>query len=168
MYEETRRVSRVIVADPKLTVRCVRIHPDAKMPTRATEGSAGWDLYAAHDAQVEPGLPCAIDTGVAFEIPQGHFGAVCQRSGLARKGVICTYGVCDSDYRGAVGVTLLFNPRDESGGLRTEVFGVKAGDRVAQLLILPVPRVELVEVESIDMLTKTERAGNGFGSSGLR
>lgn len=160
-----------VVFAGSMQVRFALVHPNAKLPTYATDGSVGLDLYAAHDAAVEPGVACAIDTGIAVEIPEGYFGAVCQRSGLARKGIVCTYGVIDSDYRGSIGVTLICTTPwrmlgDERSIQWSGTYHVKAGDRVAQLVVLPAPRITLVQVESVEQLSKTARGESGFGSSG--
>lgn len=143
-----------------MQIRCVRVHPDAKLPTYATDGSAGMDLYAAHDARLSVcGEAVPIDIGVVLEIPSSHCGLILQRSGLGRRGILSMTGVIDSDYRGPLGGTLV-RVSPESG------LQVRTGDRIAQLLVLPIPRIELVEVESVDMLSETTRGTGGFGSTG--
>ena len=131
------------------------------MPSRASEGSAGFDLRAAlEDTLVlEPGSRALVPTGLRMEIPAGWEGQVRPRSGLAlRQGltVLNSPGTIDSDYRGEVGVILV--------NLGSEPVVLGRGDRVAQLLFAPVAPAEWQEVEFLD---STERGEGGFGSSGL-
>jgi dUTP pyrophosphatase len=99
-----------------------------------------------------------VDLGVAFEIPDGYGGFVMPRSGLASKGWIAHTGVIDAGYRGSVCATL----ENLTVG---DTWTIKRGDRVAQIVVMPVPRVTF---ELCSELSETERAGNGFGSTGLR
>lgn len=143
----------------KLTFNKVDEH--AIVPTRGTSQSAGLDLYA-HIAEGEitiaPGETEKIGTGIKCAIPEGYFGAIYARSGLATKKGLrpanCV-GVADSDYRGEIIVAL----HNDSHGYRT----IKHGDRIAQLIIQPYLEVEMVEVED---LGDTERGSGGFGSTG--
>ena len=134
----------------------------AKEPTRGSEYAAGYDLYAATDREVSlfPHTTQLIGTGLAFELPDGHFGAVYARSGLASKKGLrpanCV-GVVDSDYRGEVMVAL-HNHSD----LPAEV---ESGERVAQLVIAPFLKAEFNVVES---LSDTDRGEGGFGSTGSK
>lgn len=132
----------------------------AKLPYQADPGSAGWDLYAAtsYDIEIEPHKTVKIGTGLAMELPVGTFGAIFARSGLATKRglrpINCT-GVIDSSYRGEL-VVALHNDTNES-----QV--VEAGERIAQLVLLPyIP----MEFEEVDELSDTERGSSGFGDSG--
>lgn len=133
----------------------------AKLPEKATEGSAGFDLAAALSTPVEvmPGQIVTIPTGVAIGLPDGEYAAlVFARSGLAAKhGISLTNGVglIDSDYTGEIKVSLC-NISDTS-------YTIRPGERIAQLVIAPMPLVEIVEVEA---LKSTERADGGFGSTG--
>src|SRR5438105_11480487 len=131
------------------------------LPRYATSGSAGLDLTAAIEAPLtlEAGKRTGIPTGLVVEIPAGYEGQVRPRSGLAaRAGVTLTncVGTIDSDYRGEL-VVLVIN-------LGEEPYTFEPGERVAQLLITPVPRVEVVEVE--DTSITLERGEGGFGSTG--
>jgi dUTP pyrophosphatase len=130
----------------------------ARMPTYGSDGAACFDLYASDSIGVNPGRSKVVSTGVAFEIPADHVMLVFSRSGHGYKHGIrlanCV-GVIDSDYRGEV-VAKLHN--DSSEG-----FHVTIGDRIAQAMLLPVSRFELVQV---DELSKTERGAGGFGSTG--
>jgi dUTP pyrophosphatase len=131
------------------------------LPRYATSGSAGLDLTAgiSEPLTLEPGKRIGIPTGLVIEIPAGYEGQVRPRSGLAaRAGITLTncVGTIDSDYRGEV-VVLVINHGEES-------YTFEPGERVAQLLITPVPRVEIVEVP--DTSISLERGEGGFGSTG--
>lgn len=131
---------------------------DAKRPTRGSVCAAGLDLYSIVDATLDPGQRQRIPTGVAVAIAPGYCGQVCPRSGLADKNgvtVLNAPGIVDSDYRGEVGVLLINHG--------SAPYTVKAGDRIAQLVILPVAMPNLIEVKK---LPPTERGDNGFGSTG--
>jgi dUTP pyrophosphatase len=134
---------------------------DLPPPRYMTEKSSGMDLYAAVDEEVilEPGRRQLIPTGIAVSIPEGYEAQVRPRSGLAfRDGItlVNTPGTIDADYRGEVGV-LLINHGERS-------FRVRRGDRIAQMVIVPVVRAELEWVEDLD---ETPRSGGGFGHTGV-
>ena len=140
-----------------MKVSIKKLHPDAKVPAYATPQAACFDLTAVtYDAESQ-----SYGTGLAFEIPYGHVMLMYSRSGDGfKRGVRlanCT-GVIDSDYRGEVRVKMI---RDDStvGYRQTH----KIGDRIAQAMIIPYPKVEFEAVES---LTDTERGDGGFGSTG--
>jgi dUTP diphosphatase len=128
------------------------------VPARAYVGDAGLDLAACERVELGPGERALVPTGLAVAIPEGYAGFVQPRSGLAvRHGIsiVNTPGLIDSGYRGELRVTLLnTDPR--------EPFRVEPGMRIAQLVIVPIPEVELVEVEQ---LPPSERGVRGFGSS---
>ena len=130
---------------------------DLPLPAYATEGAAGMDLRAALDALVVHGSVTRVALGVAVEIPPGHVGWLIGRSGLASRGIVMAngVGVIDEDYRGEV-VVLLVN-------LGSEPATVRRGDRIAQLVVVPCVRVEVVEVDALGV---TGRGEGGFGSSG--
>jgi dUTP pyrophosphatase len=135
-----------------------RLHDDAVLPTRAYAGDAGLDLAAAERVVLAPGERATVGTGLAVAIPDGYAGYVQPRSGLAaRHGItiVNAPGLVDSGYRGELRVILLNTDREAP-------FTVEPGMRIAQLVVLPVPGVELVEV---DELPETERDVRGFGSS---
>lgn len=135
-----------------------KLHPEAVLPGRAYAGDAGLDLSACEPAELAPGDRAIVGTGVAVAIPEGHAGFVQPRSGLAdRHGItiVNSPGLIDAGYRGEIKVILL-----NTGG---EPFAVTPGMRIAQLVILPVPAVELVET---DELPESERGDRGHGSSG--
>ena len=142
------------------TVHFVKLDKNAKVPARATAGSAGYDLCACIDGVMA--LPARgralIPTGIAAALPDGHVGLVFGRSGLGIKhGVTMAngVGVIDSDYRGQIHVALV-NHSDIS-------YNVEDGDRIAQLLIMPVASVTFAQADSLDC---TERGESGFGSTG--
>lgn len=134
----------------------------AKTPTFGTAFSAGADLYAAteYDIEVLPGATVKIDTGLSMAIPDGYFGAIFARSGLATKQGLrpanCV-GVIDSDYRGPI-VVAIHNDTD------IEQI-IPAGTRIAQLVIMECPKVSFNEVDELD---DTERGEGGFGSTGIK
>jgi len=136
-----------------------RLRAEAVVPTRAYSGDAGLDLVACERCELGPGERAVVPTGVAVAVPEGYAGFVQPRSGLARRNgisIVNTPGLIDSGYRGELQVTLLNTDREQS-------FTVEPGMRIAQLVVLPVPEIELVEV---DELPASERGTAGFGSSG--
>jgi dUTP pyrophosphatase len=137
-----------------------RLRDDAVVPSRAYAGDAGLDLAACERVELGPGERAAVGTGLAVAIPDGYAGFVQPRSGLAlRHGItiVNTPGLVDSGYRGELKVVLLNTDRHES-------FLVEPGMRIAQLVVLPVPGVDPVEV---DELPDSERGVLGFGSSAV-
>jgi dUTP pyrophosphatase len=135
-----------------------RLRPDAVVPARAYAGDAGLDLAACERVELPPGGRALVPTGLAVAIPEGYAGFVQPRSGLAvRHGItiVNTPGLVDSGYRGELRVVLL-NTDPQAP------FVVEPGMRIAQLVVVPLPEVELVEVEE---LPASERGVRGFGSS---
>jgi dUTP pyrophosphatase len=135
-----------------------RLREDAVVPERAYAGDAGLDLSACEQVELGPGERALVGTGLAVAIPEGYAGFVQPRSGLAaRHGltVVNSPGLVDSGYRGELRVVLLNTDA-------TEPFVVEPGMRIAQLVVLPVPELEPVEV---DELPSSERGVRGFGSS---
>lgn len=140
----------------ELSVR--RLRADAALPSQAYAGDAGFDLAACDRHELGPGERAVVATGLAVAIPEGHGGFVLPRSGLAARygiTIVNAPGLIDSGYRGEVQVVLLNTDARET-------FVVEPGMRIAQLVVLPVPFVELVE---LDELPETERGARGFGSS---
>jgi dUTP pyrophosphatase len=140
----------------ELAVR--RLRPDAQLPARAYSDDAGMDLTACERVELAPGERALVPTGLAVAIPEGYAGYVQPRSGLASRhgiSIVNTPGLVDSGYRGEVLVNLVnTDPR--------ETFVVEPGMRIAQLVILRIPEVEIVEVEE---LPTSERGVKGFGST---
>jgi dUTP pyrophosphatase len=136
-----------------------KLKENAVLPTRAHEGDAGLDLHACEEAHIGPGERWSVGTGVAVEIPAGHAGLVLPRSGLAREhgiSLVNAPGLIDSGYRGELRVLLLNNDP-------AEIFRVAVGDRIAQLVLVPIAFAEPVEAAA---LAESARGEGGFGSSG--
>ena len=142
-------------------VKVKRVNDLAILPTQGSSEAAGWDLYAAIEADIEipPHSTVKIPTGLIFELPQYTFGAIFARSGVATKLGLrpanCV-GVCDSDYRGEY-IVAMHNDTNQP-----QV--VPAGARIAQLVIMPYVPVTMVQT---DVLSETERSDGGFGSTGI-
>ena len=144
-----------------MQVKLRKVHPEATIPQYATAGASGLDLHARinHEIYLQPGVRFTCPTGIALEIPFGFEGQVRPRSGLAKKEgvtVLNSPGTVDSDFRGEICV-LLINHGDRAAK-------IEPNQRIAQLVIAPVMRVELVESE---ILSETERGEGGFGSTGV-
>ncbi len=143
-----------------MKVNVTKLKSDAVLPTRGSASAAGYDLYACPEADsvvINPKETTKVGTGLAFEIPEGYFGGIFARSGLAAKGLrpANCVGVADSDYRGEYIVAL----HNDSAVPMT----VNKGDRIAQLIVMPYLSVEFEEAE---VLGETERGVGGFGSTG--
>lgn len=149
-----------------MKINIKKLNDTAIIPTRGSEYAAGYDLYAGCVDEknleevnvISPYSTMKIHTGIAMEIPEGYFGAIFARSGLATKQGLrpanCV-GVIDSDYRGEIIVAL----RNDSASEQT----ITSGERIAQIVIMPYLPVEFEEVDS---LKDTERGDGGFGSTG--
>lgn len=135
----------------------VKLTKQGQMPIYAEPQAAGMDLRASVATVIEPGRVGKVQTDVAIELPEGYYGALVGRSGLAAKGILAHYGTIDTGYRGLLGV-ILFNTTDDP-------FKVNVGDRVAQLIVQPFIRVGLEEAEE---LSDTVRGSGGFGSTGSK
>lgn len=142
-----------------MDLRISKLKEGATLPSRAHEGDAGLDLYACEAAHLGPGERWSVGTGIAVEVPEEHAGLVLPRSGLAREhgiSLVNSPGLIDSGYRGEVSVLLLNTDP-------AEVFRIEPGDRIAQLVIVPIAPVEPIEAEA---LAESARGEGGFGSSG--
>ncbi len=144
-----------------MKIQFQKLNPNAQMPTRGSAAAAGYDLYACLDSDtltIPAHATAKVGTGLAIAVPQGYFGAIFARSGLAAKQGLrpanCV-GVADSDYRGEY-IVMLHNDTEQA---RTIV----NGDRIAQLVVLPFLPVEFEEAEALD---ETDRGAGGFGSTG--
>lgn len=167
-----------------LSVKIMRLYPDAVIPRYAHEGDAGFDLVADADVIIEPGKTALIPTGIAVELPSGYELQVRPRSGITlRTKLRVQLGTVDSNYRGEIGVIVdntlpdphvlvnyvltadegtlqLFNDAVVEGNS----YLIRKGDRIAQAVIAPVAAANLVEV---DELSDTARGESGFGSTGV-
>lgn len=137
------------------SIQIVKTSAEAVLPTRAHPNDAGLDLYNLEDILLEPGSGKVAKTGIALALPVGHVGLVADRSSLGKRGIKTAGGVIDEGYRGEIHI-VLWNISKESVHL-------KKGERIAQLLILPVATPAVLEVETLD---ETARGQKGFGSSG--
>ena len=139
-----------------MKIKMKKLHPDAVIPRYAKAGDAGLDLTAVEI--VTDGSLLTYKTGLAVEIPNGYVGLLFPRSSVYKTGQTLTncVGVIDSGYRGEIMMKFSFSPQ----GSEYEV-----GDRIGQLLIMPYPKVEFVEV---DELSKTSRGSGGYGSTGFK
>lgn len=145
-----------------IKVKFVKVREGAKVPERGSKFAAGYDLSACipdlERVIIHPGETVKIPTGLSFAYPEGYFGAVCARSGLATKCGLAPankIGILDEDYRGEVFIAL------HNHSSETQV--VNHSDRIAQLILLPYLNVDFVESDKLD---ETERGEGGFGSSG--
>ena len=141
----------------KIAVAFKKLANFHSLPRYATDGAAAMDICSAIDVYVKKDIVEKVATGIAVQIPAGYEIQVRSRSGLASKGVIVVNapGTIDSDYTGEIFILLA----SITGGCQ-----IKKGDRIAQLVLAPVTRIDLVEV---DTFTETERGSGGFGSTGL-
>jgi len=138
----------------KLNIK--KLHPEAKIPSYAHPGDAGFDLYAIERVTVPVGARVLVGTGIALEIPDGYVGLIWDKSGLAMNhGLKNLGGVIDAGYRGEIKAGVV--------NLSTEDYTIGAGHKVAQMLIQKVERAEIALVAE---LSETSRGHNGFGSSG--
>ncbi len=142
-----------------IDLQVTRLRDDAVLPDGAYPGDAGLDLVACEAVELGPGERALVPTGIAVAIPEGHAGFVVPRSGLALEhgiSLVNTPGIIDSGYRGELRVIAINTDRTAS-------FVVEAGMRMAQLLIVPIATLSIVEE---DELPDTVRGAAGFGSSG--
>ena len=141
--------------DPTQELKIKKIFPHATLPTRAHPGDAGLDLYSLESFELAPQQSHVTQTGIAIALPHGYVGLVADRSSMAKRGVKTVGGVIDAGYRGQVHI-VLFN-------ISSTPVSIQAGDRIAQLMILPMIAPMPLEVQELD---ETSRGDKGFGSSG--
>lgn len=141
-----------------IEIPIARVRPGAVLPRQAYAGDAGVDLPTCERVELGPGERAVVPTGLAVAIPEGYAGFVQPRSGLAASqgiAIVNSPGLVDCGYRGEIKVVLLNTDRERT-------FVAEPGERIAQLVVLPAPELELVEVEE---LPPSERGVRGFGSS---
>ena len=141
-----------------MTLRFRKVHPDAVLPAYAHPSDAGMDVRSVADLTIRPGSRALVPTGLVVLLPPGYEAQVRPRSGLALKGgvtVLNAPGTIDAGYRGEIGVIRV--------NLGEADFQVAKGDKIAQLVIAPVTRPEIVETTEVD---ETDRGAGGFGSTG--
>ena len=142
-----------------MRVKVLRTDPAAQLPAYAHPGDAGMDVRSIEEVTIAPGARALVHTGLVLELPPDAEAQVRPRSGLALKHgvtVLNTPGTIDAGYRGEVGVILT--------NLGAEPFVVEKGMKIAQLVVVPVARAEIVEVAAVDA---TDRGAGGFGSTGV-
>jgi len=144
-----------------MQLKVKRLTASAKLPTKAHPSDAGFDIYADISEIIPSGSTRLISTGIAIEIPEGYYGRLKGRSGLTSKTLLRVQeGTIDSNYRGEIKVIC--------DSLDTELsdvgYMVAKGERIAQLIIQPLPKFEVVEVSD---LSNSDRGSNGFGSTGV-
>lgn len=133
-----------------------KVHPDAKIPKYAHKGDAGFDIYIPETVVILPGERKSVPIGLAMEIPEGHAGLLLDKSGLSHKHGIKSFGgVIDSGYRGEIHAGLM--------NLGDKPYTFEKGDKLIQMLIMPVQGVEILETEE---LTDSDRGIGAFGSTG--
>lgn len=141
-----------------MKIKIKKLNENAKIPTRGSDYAAGYDLYSTADYTIKSGETVKVGTGLSIALPEGTFGAIFARSGLATKQGLrpanCV-GVCDSDYRGEY-IVALHNDSDTNQD-------IKCGDRIAQLIVMEYP---IIDIEEVEELSETNRGDGGFGSTG--
>jgi dUTP pyrophosphatase len=141
--------------NPIEKIEVLKVSAEATLPTRAHPEDAGMDMYSLEDVILEPSQGKVTKTGIAMAIPQGFVGMVADRSSLAKRGVKTAGGIIDAGYRGEIMICLW--------NISGEPIQLKRGERIAQLLILPIATPAVVEVAKLD---DTQRGAGGFGSTG--
>lgn len=145
-----------------MTVQFVMLDEELPAPQRAHDADAGWDLRARDSLTLAPGERRLVLTGVVVAIPPGFAGLLCARSGLAARhglGLVNSPGVIDAGYRGEIGVVLINHDRFTT-------VQIERGERIAQLVVVPVFAGECEIVTDITALSATDRGESGFGSTG--
>lgn len=140
-----------------MKLKIKRLDPSLPLPEYKTAGAVGLDLYAAEDVIIGTGnkaSTCTVGTGIAIELPEGYEAQIRPRSSTSAAGILVHLGTIDNDYRGEL--------RAIVSSLVGDGVYIRRGDRIAQLIIAPVTRAEIVEAKE---LIPTRRGGNGFGST---
>ena len=140
-----------------MSFRVKKLIPEADLPVRGSDGAAGYDLTSTEECTILPNRRAVVSTGIAVKVPEGTYGRIAPRSGLAVKhGLHIGAGVIDTDYTGEIKV-VIFNHNSKK-------YIIKPGFRIAQLILEQCVTPEVVEVDDLDA---TERGSNGFGSTGV-
>lgn len=141
----------------KLTIKIRKLHPEAMIPSYSNPHDAGMDFYSLETITLKPMQRHAFPTGISMAIPNGFVGLFWDKSGLASKhGLKTMAGVIDSGYRGEIKIVVK--------NLSDELYTVEKGKKIAQMLIQPIERRDIIEVKELD---DTVRGDGGFGSTGL-
>ena len=134
----------------------MKIHdPTAQLPTHATSGSAGYDLYSCEETLIPPGTRKPVNSNISIVVPPGTYARIAPRSGLSVKGLDIGTGVIDSDYHGLVKAVLINNSNTE--------FQIKQGDRIAQFIL---ESIQTPDIQRVDSLPDSSRGSSGSGSTG--
>ncbi len=146
--------------DETIEVKVAKVHEDAQLPTRGSAHAAGYDLYSLEDTEVLYRTATLVRTGLHVAIPVGYEGQVRARSSLGKRGLIPPHGIgtIDADYRGELFVMMTWIGEGDS-------YTISKGERIAQILITPIPQSTFKEVE-FEELGETDRGEGGFGSTG--
>ena len=148
--------------ETKLILNFKKLSPTAITPTKAHTTDAGFDLYTDEEVILKYGETAAIKTNIAIELPEGYVADVRPRSGLTlNTGLRVHYGTVDSGYRNGIGIIC---ENGDHGALCNRTVRIKKGQKIAQLVILPIPEITLQEVEELSV---SDRGVNGFGSTGV-
>lgn len=141
-----------------MTIKILKLFPDTILPVYAHPGDAGLDLYVREEKILKPAEVYAVSLGFALELPDGYFARILDRSGLAlNHGIHCLAGVVDSGYRGEYKAIVINHGQTP--------YKIEKGDRIAQMLILPVVQAKIKEVK---ILSESQRGKGGFGASGKK
>lgn len=155
-------------------LKVFKLNENAKLPTKAHDGDAGWDLYYCGDSsiKVHAGETVIVPTGIAIVVDSSFVAIVKEKSGLSSKGVSIHAGVVDSNYRGEVGVVVSYRSmpyiREDTDGnisLDDDYYVIESGQKIAQVMIVPCSTIK--DVIELDKLPETERGDGGFGSTGI-
>lgn len=142
--------------EDKPTLKIEKLNEDAKLPQKAYEDDAGLDIFSSDYYSLLPGENMNIKTGIKMAIPKGYAGLVWDKSGVAKAGIHTMAGVIDSGYRGEIMVNVI--------NLSGDIYNIAPGQKIAQILIQPIAKTEIIEMRIED---ETDRNEGGFGSSGL-
>lgn len=152
-----------LLESSKLVVKFVKLDPEAKAPFKANPTDAGWDLSCVGKPEFDDDGNMVYRTGLALEIPEGYVGLLFPRSSIAKKDLLLTnsVGVIDCHYRGEVLAKFKSFIPEFSKHIARQIY--ESGDRICQLIVMPIPQVEMEEVSE---LSETDRGSGGYGSSG--
>lgn len=140
-----------------MEIKFKKLSPLAKIPTRATEGAVGYDLYASQMTSIRQHGCGLIPTGIAIDFPKGWYATVILRSSMYKRGLVGSQGLIDNDYRGQVYI--------QACNITGNIVTFMPGDRVGQIIFHQYESPHLVETQ--DEISKTERGEGGFGSTGV-
>lgn len=138
-----------------MKLKIKKIHPEAKVPTRAHHDDAGIDMYACGEHVIAPHSTVMVPVGIACEIEEGYVGLIWDKSSIGSKGIKTLGGVIDAGYRGEISIMV--------HNLGSEAYTFSHGHKVAQMLI---QKIEFPDIEEVDELSDSKRGTGGFGSTG--